>query len=387
MLKVGDRVRFLNAVGGGVVKGIKDRNIVLVEDEDGFDVPVPVSELVVVAEEQDQRMRRSRDDDRPSSGNTSVSMRQLLNQDVPDEDPTQPDESTDVPSPSLFTADLDTPQGENLNVSLVVSPHGEGHFDFYLLNDSNYALLYVVSTQADSHLMCRDAGTAEAHTRVLLSQTDAASLSDWEHLLLQILPFKPSAPFSAKPAFSIPIRLSSSRLFRPGSFSDNEFFEEKVLAIPLISDDVPAHPAPAAQDLPQTFSSSEPLPQPNSRQPADPDDNFIPLPRLSGIKIVSQPKRQQGEVLEVNLQAEALFDNPAEVDGATLLTTQIDRLRQTMEKNKRRKNLHVLFLLGSSDGDIHRELTRILKMEYSSCAIEKTDVREYGRGAVLVTIH
>lgn len=169
MLKVGDRVRFLNAVGGGVVKGIKDRNIVLVEDEDGFDVPVPVSELVVVAEEQDRRMRRSRDDDRPSSGNTSVSMRQLLNQDVPDEDPTQPDESTDVPSPSLFTADLDTPQGENLNVSLVVSPHGEGHFDFYLLNDSNYALLYVVSTQADSHLMCRDAGTAESHTRVLLS--------------------------------------------------------------------------------------------------------------------------------------------------------------------------------------------------------------------------
>ena len=36
MVKVGDKVRFLNAVGGGIVRRI-DRDVVLVEEEDGFE--------------------------------------------------------------------------------------------------------------------------------------------------------------------------------------------------------------------------------------------------------------------------------------------------------------------------------------------------------------
>ena len=39
-MKIGDKVRFLNEVGGGTVAGFQDKNTVLVRDEDGFDVPV-----------------------------------------------------------------------------------------------------------------------------------------------------------------------------------------------------------------------------------------------------------------------------------------------------------------------------------------------------------
>jgi len=47
-IKIGDKVRFLNSVGGGVVKALKDKQTVMVEDENGFDYPVLVSECVVV---------------------------------------------------------------------------------------------------------------------------------------------------------------------------------------------------------------------------------------------------------------------------------------------------------------------------------------------------
>ena len=46
MVKVGDRVRYLNAVGGGVVVRIA-KNIAYV-DEDGFETPVLARECVVV---------------------------------------------------------------------------------------------------------------------------------------------------------------------------------------------------------------------------------------------------------------------------------------------------------------------------------------------------
>ena len=47
-LKIGDKVRFLSDVGGGTVSGFQPGNIVLVEDEDGFQIPAPVSEVVAV---------------------------------------------------------------------------------------------------------------------------------------------------------------------------------------------------------------------------------------------------------------------------------------------------------------------------------------------------
>ena len=48
IMKIGDKVRFLSEVGGGVVTGFRGKDIVLVEDADGFDIPMPVRECVVI---------------------------------------------------------------------------------------------------------------------------------------------------------------------------------------------------------------------------------------------------------------------------------------------------------------------------------------------------
>ena len=48
--KVGDKVKFLNAVGGGVVKKIQG-GMVYVEDETGFDMPFSQAELIRMADQ------------------------------------------------------------------------------------------------------------------------------------------------------------------------------------------------------------------------------------------------------------------------------------------------------------------------------------------------
>ena len=47
-MKIGDKVRFLSEVGGGVVTGFQGKDVVLVEDADGFDIPMPIRECVVI---------------------------------------------------------------------------------------------------------------------------------------------------------------------------------------------------------------------------------------------------------------------------------------------------------------------------------------------------
>lgn len=51
-MNIGDKVRFLNDVGGGKITGFRPGGIVLVEDEDGFDVPILQNEVVVIEENE-----------------------------------------------------------------------------------------------------------------------------------------------------------------------------------------------------------------------------------------------------------------------------------------------------------------------------------------------
>ena len=50
-MNIGDKVRFLNDVGGGKITAFRPGGIVLVEDEDGFEVPMPQHEVVVIGED------------------------------------------------------------------------------------------------------------------------------------------------------------------------------------------------------------------------------------------------------------------------------------------------------------------------------------------------
>ena len=47
-MKLGDKVRFLNDVGGGTITGFPDKQTVLVCDEDGFEIPTLRKDVVVI---------------------------------------------------------------------------------------------------------------------------------------------------------------------------------------------------------------------------------------------------------------------------------------------------------------------------------------------------
>ena len=47
-MKIGDKVRFLSEVGGGIVRGFQGKDVALVEGEDGFEIPMLIKECVVI---------------------------------------------------------------------------------------------------------------------------------------------------------------------------------------------------------------------------------------------------------------------------------------------------------------------------------------------------
>ena len=68
MAKVGDRVRFLNSVGGGIISKIINKELVTVTDEDGFDVPTLLRECVVIeSAEEKLGVEQKKEDSLPTS--------------------------------------------------------------------------------------------------------------------------------------------------------------------------------------------------------------------------------------------------------------------------------------------------------------------------------
>lgn len=55
IFKIGDKVRFLNEKGEGIIRGFKNKYTAFVEIAEGFDIPFPISGLVKIAGEEESK--------------------------------------------------------------------------------------------------------------------------------------------------------------------------------------------------------------------------------------------------------------------------------------------------------------------------------------------
>lgn len=130
---VGDSVRFLNSVGGGIVSRVDNKKgLIYVEDEDGFEIPVLEIECVVVPKVNMETNFPIKD-----FGSKSVNtIDQAFEPNILTESPKQ-------------VEIIETAEGDKLQVLLAFLPNDiknlhNSTFDCVLINDSNYYLFYNV---------------------------------------------------------------------------------------------------------------------------------------------------------------------------------------------------------------------------------------------------
>ena len=125
MIKPGDKVKFLNAVGGGIVKSVINKTMVNVEDYDGFEVPTLISELVVV-------------DDATSMDTSKRTAKKSA-----DAKKEEPQVKKELPKAEpKYVAGKDTPECFMAFVPQDSNNPVEGEMKVYLVNDSNNFVLY-----------------------------------------------------------------------------------------------------------------------------------------------------------------------------------------------------------------------------------------------------
>ena len=229
-MKIGDKVRFLSEIGGGRVAGFQGKNIVLVEDEDGFQMPMLINEVVVVGDEDY--------DTKHVIEAKANSVKAALNAER-EEVETEP-----ADKPITFKAKPEERKGgDKLSAYLAFVPMdvkelSQTRFETYLVNDSNYYMRYVYMIAEGAAWTVRGEGEIEPNTKEFIEEFGREDLNALEHSCIQLIAYKRDKHFLLKPTVNAQVRIDPVKFYMLHAFRENMFFEQPALIYTIIENDV-----------------------------------------------------------------------------------------------------------------------------------------------------
>ena len=238
MIKIGDKVRFLSETGGGTVAGFQGKNIVLVEDEDGFQIPTALTDVVVVGEETYDlgRVVQKKVMGKNAQKEEQKPVKKPLDDDE-DYDPSEREITFRAPA-------VERKGGDQLSVYLAFVPMTpqemtRTRFETYLVNDSNYYVHYVYMTAEGSSWHLRSEGEVEPNTKLFVEEFGRESLNDMERVAIQFIAYKRDKPFMMKEPVSTDFRIDPVKFYKLHTFRENDFFEQAAMVMPVVENDRP----------------------------------------------------------------------------------------------------------------------------------------------------
>ena len=414
-IKVGDTIRYLNASGGGVVKRI-ERGVAWVEGPDGFELPTPIHECVVVD---------SRDTFVPAYKPPVVKRQEPAVQ-----QPAKPDKSsTPAVTPATpevvdsadqdlsFVAPLskgpwfDRSGGEQLQVHVAYLPvsyehFGQSPYETYLINESNYHLLFTYSTTTSAGgYKIRSAGVLEPDMRVLVEEFDASEINDHAVSHFQFIAYKPERTYRSMPPVERQVRMDVVKLVKRHAFRENPFFDEDALVIPVLeaydgTQQAPAEepalvPTPAANRrgaLPQRAIERAEQATATQKAPQKPTKKSTAKPK-------SEPKRPEAPaapqvapatpeqtIEKVGLEAERILPNATGMTPHEVLLFQLKNFRRELDKRLDRRGSKVIFIHGAGQGVLHQLIINRIEQDYPMVQYRDVTFDGFPMGAIEVTI-
>ena len=362
-MKIGDKVRFIYESGGGVVTGFRGKDIVLVEDKNGFEIPMQVRECVVVDTNEYNFVKKT----------VAPKEEPVKKQAKPQPAKNEIDDDEDDFMPVVSYRPAERPEGERLNVVLAFLPMDEkalnnSRFEAYLVNDSNYSLYFAYSTVQGKCMNARANGLLEPNSKMFIEEFGREELNDMERICVQLLPFKAGKPFAPKPAMNIERRIDTVKFYKLHLFRENPFFDEGALIYELVVDDKPTK---------EIFTDAEEV----KMAILGKKDNEPQAKPAQKAKLT-----KGSDILEVDLHIEELIETTAGMNSFDILNYQLDVVRKTIEDNIKYKGKKIVFIHGKGEGVLRNAISQELRRKYPRCLSQDASFQKYGFGATMVII-
>jgi hypothetical protein len=369
---IGDKVKFLNTKGGGIVSKIISPTLVNVMIEDGFDIPTMTSELIKVdpkgkAESMfDEDFGPSRQSSVVSRQSSAVSSQGTQNSELrtQNSEPAPPDRQSAFGNYSFRAKNT-------LGVYLAFVPHDQkwmvtGMVEIYLFNYTTMDVLYTFFLEGEKKLSGKDYDVLFAGNKIHIDTIDRDELLKWTKGIVQIIFFHEEPDRIYMPV-SAEFDLSPRRFNDENNYKASQFMEERLLLVSL------AQTAALASIV--------------AREESKMDEEALIRQKALEVKPASLIEKHQTGPREavVDLHIGELMQDFKDLTPHEILKIQMDYFTKCIESAADRSFRKVTFIHGVGNGTLKSAIMRKVQ-EYEHAESHLASLAKFGVGAIDVTI-
>ena len=348
--KKGDKVKFLNENGGGIVKSVIGSKLVNIETDDGFEMPVLTTELI-----KDYRAEEP------------------LQETMYKPQPMQPPQATEVEEEEDRISGIN-PWGtikEEKGVYLAFEPHERqwiltGDVDVVLINHTPYDILYNLFLEQDGELTGVDFSSVPFESKIIIETIDRDDIENWTKGYLQVMFHKNQPDRVIFPIHTV-IDIKPNRFFKEGSYRSSTLIQGRSILISI---------APESTFETATFAET-------SRK-SDKQGVAKTAAPLKEKALIDKHKNTFGEAT-VDLHIGELIDNILGLSSHDMFNIQIEYFKKTLESAIRNEYEKVTYIHGVGNGVLKNALVEELK-NYENIENRMAAISKFGVGAIDVMI-
>lgn len=396
-MKLGDKVRFLNEIGGGKIVAFQKNNIVLVEDEDGFEIPISITDIAVVSSDDYSTAKTlksiAQDEKAMSEESDNRSIKAILNGNN-DNESILSEEENDDPADKIvsFKTPIEEIKGRNkLTAYLAFIPTSKDIstntlFKSYFINDSNYYLQYIYCIEKENNWLLYSSGLIEPNTKEFISEVHRNQLNDLEKVCIQLIAYKEDKEFILKPCINTQFRIEAIKFCKQSSFQENPFFDVPALLYTIVKDDKVVRPLQMnVEEISESMlTNNDAILRENQNKSLD---SAVQKSDVKKNTIETIKKDKEGnEFLIIDLHANKLLEQTEGLTSLDILNYQLKKFRDTLYYYRKKKNTKIVFIHGKGEGILRNAIINELRFKYKNYQYQDASFQEYGYGATQVTI-
>ena len=356
--KIGDRVKFLNENGGGVVSKIISPKMVNVAIDDGFEIPVLTADLLKI------------ELDAPANSPKHM-FDEDFHVDYKPEEPGIQYESDERNVPLLAVSAKGKVEP---GVYLAFVPQDQkwlitGLIDVYLVNHTDYELLYnVYLKKDDGNLSGFDYGSVAAASMVLLASIEREKIESWCKGLVQVM-FHAEEKLPVLSPGNTEFKVKAPRFYKETSYRESSIIDGKAVLISLLA-----------------LSSVIPLQGNEDKKEEIPAENQVQKAREVKPEVLIDKHRTSPHEAVVDLHIGELLDDYSKMENYEILRIQINYFTNCLESAIANDISKVTFIHGVGTGVLKTAMKEILK-DYDRVEYREASMKEFGYGAMDVILH
>lgn len=365
-LKPGDKVRFLNEKGGGIVTGIISSTMANVAIEEGFEVPVLIKDLLLI----EPQGAAGRFFDRPMNVQAPARETQARETNPKSAEPVGPDYIDDDRVSFLYRqSGMKTVEG----IHLAFAPTDQrmlitGDLSVFLINNTSFDALYsVYLKETEKDYAGFDYDVIPAYSKILIETIQREDLEGWCDGVIQVIFHKSTVSQVLSPLHAA-FKMKPVRFYREASYLDFPLIGLKAIMINL--GDIAGQVIMAAE---------EELAKSGLDLAAQQKVMAVAPPALIDLHKISAREA------EVDLHISALRTDYPAMSNSEILNYQLDYFTRMLESAIAYNYTRVVFIHGIGNGTLKSALISKLT-GYEQIEFKTASFSNYGNGAIEVTI-